>query len=157
LHQDFTVDFLPNPGTIGGTKIVTINITKASMQASTNNGLAQVNVCFEAPFMFPVKPGTPALQLSEPGVFRGLLPDCGDPTCVAECESVAGGARIVVQAPGGNQDPRYGPYSPGRLFSLSLSLSLGRNHHRAPSPSSRARHCAADGRHRDLRARSARG
>src|SRR5262249_14278651 len=62
LHQDFTVDFQPDPGTIGGTKIVTINITKASMQASTNNGLAQVNVCFEAPFMFPVKPGTPALQ-----------------------------------------------------------------------------------------------
>ena len=109
LAQDFTVDFQPNLGTIGGTKIVTINITKAAMQASANNGLAQVNMCFEAPFTFPVKPGTPALQQPTPGVYRGLLPDCGAPPCVADRQSVGGGARIMVRAPGGNEDPRYGP------------------------------------------------
>jgi len=110
LAQDFTVDFLPDPGTIGGTKIVTINITKASMQASTNNGLSQVNVCFEEPFAFAVKPGTPALQPGPgPGVSHGLLPDCGTPPCVKDRQSVGGGARNVVWAPAGNQDPRYGP------------------------------------------------
>jgi hypothetical protein len=109
LHQDFAVDFMPDPGTTGGTKIVTITITKAAMHASANNGLAQVNMCFEAPFTFAVKPGTPALQPSGAGVFRGLLPDCGTPPCVADRQSVGGGARIVVRAPGGDQDPRYGP------------------------------------------------
>jgi hypothetical protein len=110
LARDFTVDFLPDPGTTGGTKIVTINITKASMQASTNNGLSQVNVCFEAPFVFAVKPGTPALQpVGGPPPFRGLLPDCGAPPCIADRQSVGGGARIVVRAPGGDQDPRYKP------------------------------------------------
>jgi hypothetical protein len=108
LAQDFTVDFQPDPGTVGGTKVVTINITKASMQASTNNGLSQVNVCFEAPFMFAVKPGF-LLQSSGPGLFRGLLPDCGTAPCIADRQSVGGGARIVVRAPGGDQDPRYKP------------------------------------------------
>jgi hypothetical protein len=108
LAQDFTVDFQPDPGTVGGTKVVTINITKASMQASTNNGLSQVNVCFEAPFVFAVKSGS-LLQSSGPGLFRGLLPDCGTPPCIADRQSVGGGARIVVRAPGGDQDPRYKP------------------------------------------------
>ena len=108
LAEDFIVDFLPDPGTVGGIKIVTINITKAAMQASANNGLAQVNVCFGAPFVFPVKPGTPKLQSFE-GLNIGLLPDCGTPPCVADRKSVGGGATIVVRAPGGDQDPRYGP------------------------------------------------
>lgn len=109
LAQDFTVDFLPDPGTVGGTKLVTIDITKAAMQASTNNGLSQVNVCFGAPFVFAVKPGTPPLQVGPGGLNIGLLPDCGTPPCVADRQSVGGGARIVVNAPGGDQDPRYGP------------------------------------------------
>jgi uncharacterized protein DUF11 len=109
LAQDFGVEFVPNPGTVGGTKIVTINISKAAMQASTNNGLSQVNVCFGAPFVFAVKPGTPPLQPGPGGINIGLLPDCGVPPCVASRQSVGGGARIVVNAPGGNQDPRYGP------------------------------------------------
>ena len=108
LAQDFIVDFQPDPGTVGGIKTVTINITKAAMQASANNGLAQVNVCFGAPFVFPVKPGTPKLQNFE-GLNIGLLPDCGTPPCVADRKSVGGGATIVVRAPGGDQDPRYGP------------------------------------------------
>jgi hypothetical protein len=108
LPNDFIVDFLPDPGTVGGNKIVTLNITKEAMQASANNGLAQVNICFgvPAPSTFPVKPGTPALQLFE-GFNIGLLPDCGAPPCVADRQSVGGGARIVVNAPGGDQDPRY--------------------------------------------------
>ena len=89
LAQDFIVDFQPDPGTVGGVKTVTINITKAAMQASANNGLAQVNVCFGAPFIFPVKPGTPKLQNFE-GVKIGLLPDCGTPPCVADRKSVEG-------------------------------------------------------------------
>lgn len=108
LARDFVVDFLPDQGTVGGIKTVTINITKEAMQASTNNGLAQVNVCFGAPFAFPVKPGTPNLQ-SFDGLNIGLLPDCGAPPCVADRRSVGGGATIVVRAPGGDQDPRYGP------------------------------------------------
>jgi hypothetical protein len=108
LGQDFTVDFLPNPGTVGGIKTVTINITKAAMQASANNGLSQVNVCFGAPFVFLVKPGTPKLQTFA-GLNIGLLPDCGAPPCVANRQSAGGGATIVVRAPGGDQDPRYGP------------------------------------------------
>jgi hypothetical protein len=109
LPNDFIVDFLPDPGTVGGQKTVTLNITKAAMQASANNGLSQVNICFgiPAPFTFPVKPGTPRLQLFE-GFNIGLLPDCGAPPCVANRQSVGGGARITVLAPGGDQDPRYG-------------------------------------------------
>jgi hypothetical protein len=118
LAQDFTVDFQPNPGTVGGTKIVTIDITKAAMQASSNNGLSQVNVCFEAPFTFDAKLG---LEGPAQGPFRGLLLNCGTPVpgasppraagppCVSDRVSVGGGARIVVRAPGGDQDPRYGP------------------------------------------------
>jgi len=109
LPKDFVVDFVPDPGTVGQEKTVTIEITKAAMQASTNNGLSQVNVCFGAPFAFPVKSGTPALQ-DGPGGFKvGLLPDCGAPPCVKSRQAVGGGARIVVRAPGGSEDPRYGP------------------------------------------------
>jgi len=108
LARDFIVDFVPDPGTVGGIKTVTINISKAAMQASANNGLAQVNVCFGAPFVFLVKPGTPNRQTFA-GLNIGLLPDCGTPPCVADRQSVGGGARIVVRAPGGDQDPRYGP------------------------------------------------
>ena len=54
------------------------------MQASANNGLSQVNVCFGAPFVFPVKAGTPALQIGPDGFNIGLLPDCGAPPCVAD-------------------------------------------------------------------------
>jgi hypothetical protein len=108
LANDFIVDFLPDPGTIGGQKTVTLNISKEAMQASTNNGLSQVNVCFgvPAPNTFPVKPGTPALQPFD-GFNIGLLPDCGAPPCVANRQSVGGGASITVLAPGGDQDPRY--------------------------------------------------
>ena len=111
LANDFIVDFLPDPGTVGKEKRVTIDITKAAMQASTNNGLAQVNVCFgvPAPATFPAKPGTPAPQPTADGFNIGLLPNCGTPPCVANRQSVGGGARIVVRAPGGAQDPRYGP------------------------------------------------
>src|SRR4029077_16086673 len=50
LAHDFSVDFLPDPGTVAGAKTVTLNIPKAAMQASANNGLSQVNICFGAPF-----------------------------------------------------------------------------------------------------------
>lgn len=111
LADDFIVDFLPDPGTVGQEKSVTIEITKAAMQASANNGLAQVNVCFgvPAPATFLVKPGTQPPQLTRDGFNIGLLPDCGTPPCVADRKSVGGGATIVVRAPGGDQDPRYGP------------------------------------------------
>ena len=111
LANDFIVDFLPDPGTVGQEKRVTIDITKAAMQASANNGLAQVNVCFgvPAPATFLVKPGTQQPQLTRDGFNIGLLPDCGAPPCVAGRKSVGGGATIVVRAPGGDQDPRYGP------------------------------------------------
>jgi len=111
LADDFIVDFLPDPGTDGQEKSVTIEITKAAMQASANNGLAQVNVCFgvPAPATFLVKPGTQPPQLTRDGFNIGLLPDCGTPPCVADRQSVGGGARIVVRAPGRDQDPRYGP------------------------------------------------
>ena len=106
LANDFIVNFLPDPGTVGGQKTAILNISKAAMQASTNNGLSQVNICFGAPFVFPVKPGTPALQPFD-GLNIGLLPDCGAPPCVANRQSVGGGAAITVLAPGGDQDPRY--------------------------------------------------
>ena len=91
LARDFIVDFQPDPGTVGGVN-VTINITKAAMQASANNGLAHVNVCFGAPFVFPVKPGTPQPQSFE-GLKIGLLPDCGAPPCVADRQSVGRGSQ----------------------------------------------------------------
>jgi hypothetical protein len=106
LANDFIVNFLPDPGTVGGQKTAMLNISKAAMQASANNGLSQVNICFGAPFTFPVKPGTPALQDFQ-GLKIGLLPNCGQPPCVADRQSVGGGARITVLAPGGDQDPRY--------------------------------------------------
>jgi len=106
LANDFIVNFLPDPGTVGGQKTAILSISKTAMQASTNNGLSQVNICFGAPFTFPVKPGTPALQDFQ-GLKIGLLPDCGLPPCVANRQSAGGGANITVLAPGGDQDPRY--------------------------------------------------
>jgi hypothetical protein len=107
LDRDFTVDFLPNAGTVGRTKTVTLTIGRDAMKQAADNGVAHLNMCFGAPFMFAVKPGTPALQNPAPGLFVGLLPDCGTPPCVSKRKGQGGAGIIVAQAPGGNEDPRY--------------------------------------------------
>lgn len=108
LDRDFTVDFVPNPGTVGRAKTVTLTISKGAMQDTTDNGVAHLEMCFGAPFMFAVKPGTPPLQNPAPGLFVGLLPDCGTAPCVSKRKGQGGAGIIVAQAPGGDQDPRYG-------------------------------------------------
>ena len=107
LDRDFTVDFLPNPGTVGRAKTVSLTIGRDAMKDSTDNGVAHLEMCFGAPFMFAVKNGTPPLQNPAPGLFVGLLPDCGTPPCVSKRKGQGGAGIIVAQAPGGVQDPRY--------------------------------------------------
>ena len=107
LDRDFTVDFVPNPGTVGRTKTVTLTIGREAMKQAADNGVAHLEMCFGAPFMFAVKPNTPPLQQPTPGFFVGLLPDCGTPPCVSKRKGQGGAGIIVAQAPGGDQDPRY--------------------------------------------------
>lgn len=108
----FTVEFLPDPNTGGGQKTVTLHIPKSFMHRDTSNGVSFVNMCFEAPFPFVAKGGSPAPQVPPgSGVFRGLLPDCANPParpCVSARTGEGGGAAITALAPGGDQDPRYG-------------------------------------------------
>jgi hypothetical protein len=106
---DFAVDFLPNQGSTGRAKVVTATITKEAMTRLPENGAAHINMCFGAPFRFPVKPGTPRLQQFD-GLFVGLLPDCGSPPCVSKRKKTHAGQGVIeVRAPGGDQDPRYSP------------------------------------------------
>lgn len=107
LDRDFAVDFVPNPGTVGRAKTVTLTISKTAMQDTTDNGVAHLEMCFGAPFTFAVKPGTPPLQNPAPGLFVGLLPDCGTAPCVSKRKGQGGAGVIVARAPGGDQDPRY--------------------------------------------------
>ena len=109
LDRDFTVDFVPNPGTVGRAKTVSLSIASGAMKDATDNGVAHVEMCFGAPFEFPVKAGTtPSREQMQFGLFVGLLPDCGTPPCVTKRKGQGGGALIVAQAPGEPQDPRYG-------------------------------------------------
>jgi hypothetical protein len=107
LDRDFTVDFVPNAGSVGRAKTVALTISRDAMKDSTDNGVAHLEMCFGAPFMFTVKPGTPPLQNPAPGLFVGLLPDCGTPPCVSKRKGQGGAGIIVAKAPGGDQDPRY--------------------------------------------------
>jgi hypothetical protein len=109
---DFAVDFIPNPPEgPGREKVATLTIDKKTMNAQPDNGAALLNMCFEAPFRFAVKPRTPALQGPEQGPFRGLLPDCGAfaPPCVSKRNKTRSGQGVIeARAPGGDEDPRYG-------------------------------------------------
>jgi hypothetical protein len=109
LQQDFIVEFLPtNADMLGRAKTISLAISASAMKDATDNGVAHVNVCFGAPFnTFAVKPGTPPIQNPAPGLFVGLLPDCGAPPCVSKRKGNGGGALIELRAPGGNEDPRY--------------------------------------------------
>jgi hypothetical protein len=109
VQGDFAVDFLPNPGFTGRQKLATLTISKEAMQALPENGAAQMNMCFGAPFRFAVKPGTPPLQEPQPGFFVGLLPDCGTPPCVSKRNKTQAGQGVIqARAPGGDKDPRFG-------------------------------------------------
>ena len=112
LAQDFIVDFLANPGTTGGTKTVTVVISKEIMNTLPANGAAQLNMCFAAPFPFATKLGF-APTPDQFGLNVGVLPDCsatvGSPCVSKRNKTQSGQGVIVVNAPGGDQDPRYGP------------------------------------------------
>jgi hypothetical protein len=84
------------------TKLLTFTIDKTDMNSSPNNGAAQLELCFGAPYLFTTKSGGQAMT--------GLLPDCGTPPCVvSRKKNQAGDGIIVVQAPGGTQDPAFRP------------------------------------------------
>jgi hypothetical protein len=106
LDRDFTVDFLPNAGSVGRAKTVALTIGREAMKDLTDNGVAHLEMCFGAPFTFAVKPGTPDLQNPVPGLFVGLLPNCGDPPCVSKRKG-QGGAGVIVARTDEDQDPRY--------------------------------------------------
>jgi len=112
LAQDFIVDFLANPGTTGGTKTVTVVISKEIMNTLPANGAALLNMCFAAPFPFATKLGF-APTPDQFGLNVGVLPDCsatvGSPCVSKRNKTQSGQGVIVVNAPGGDKDPRYGP------------------------------------------------
>jgi hypothetical protein len=102
LARSFAVDFIPDPAGTGRTKVVTATISKDVMSQIPENGAAHLEMCFGAPFTFTVKPGTPPLQQPQPGLFIGLLPDCGSAPCVSRRNKTKAGQGIIeVQAPGG--------------------------------------------------------
>jgi hypothetical protein len=84
------------------TKRLTFTVDKTDMNSTPNNGAAQLEMCFGAPYLFTTKAGGQAMT--------GLLPDCGTPPCVvSRKKEQAGDGIIVVQAPGGPQDPAFRP------------------------------------------------
>jgi hypothetical protein len=84
------------------TKLLTFTIDKTDINATPNNGAAALEMCFSAPYLFTTKSGGRAMT--------GLLPDCGTPPCVvSRKKDQAGDGIIVVQAPGGTQDPAFRP------------------------------------------------
>jgi hypothetical protein len=105
--SDFAVDFVPTGAVTGRAKLVTLTIDKQTMNQLPSNGAALLNMCFGAPFTFPIKPSTPPLQQQD-GLNIGLLPDCGLPPCVSKRNKTRSGQGVIeVRAPGGTEDPRY--------------------------------------------------
>jgi hypothetical protein len=105
----FAVDFLPDFEGMGRAKVATLTIDKQTMNEQPDNGASMLNMCFGALFRFPVKPGTADLQEPEPGLFVGLLPDCGEPPCVSKRNKTGAGQGVIeARAPRGDDDPRFG-------------------------------------------------
>jgi hypothetical protein len=96
-------------------KTVTSTIDKRTMNASPNNGVSFLQMCFGAPYAFATRPGTTPTGFDTNGdsiddFFYGLLPDCGTAPCVSSRNKTkAGDGVIVTQAPAGSQDPAYRP------------------------------------------------
>ena len=90
-------------------KTVTFVIDKRVMNASANNGVSFLEMCFGAPYVFTTKSGVPATpDPNGSGLYIGLLPDCGSLPCVsARRKDRAGNGIIVAQTPPG--DPFYRP------------------------------------------------
>ena len=96
------------------TKTVSATIDRRVLSAQ-HRSASSVQMCFGAPYPFTPRPGASLHSLDTNGdgaadFYYALLPDCGAAPCVAkrkqssDCDAI-----IVVQAPGGSQDPAYRP------------------------------------------------
>ena len=96
-------------------KLVVFTVDKRVMNASPNNGVSFLQMCFAAPFPYATRTGAPPAQVDVDGDgltdwFVATLPDCGAPPCVAaRHKDKAGSGVIEVRAPGGTEDPAYRP------------------------------------------------
>ena len=96
-------------------KLVVFTIDKRVMNASPNNGVSFLQMCFAAPFTYATRTGAPPAQVDADGDgltdwFVATLPDCGVPPCVvSRHKDKAGNGVIEVRAPGGTVDPAYRP------------------------------------------------
>jgi hypothetical protein len=96
-------------------KRVTYTIDKRVMNASPNNGVSFLQMCFAAPFTFATRAGAPPAEADVDGDghtdwYYATLPDCGAPPCVASRhKDRAGNGVIEVRAPAGAEDPAYRP------------------------------------------------
>ena len=127
LAQDFIVDFLANPGTTGGTKTVTVVISKEIMNTLPANGAALLNMCFAAPFPFAIKPGSPQHRTSSDstsGCCRTAAPRLA---MRLQAQQDAGQARavIVVQAPGRRPGSALRPVEPPGRYGQRSDRGFG--------------------------------
>jgi hypothetical protein len=96
-------------------KLVVFTVDKRVMNASPNNGVSFLQMCFAAPFPYATRTGAPPAQVDADGDgltdwFVATLPDCGVAPCVAaRHKDKAGNGVIEVRAPGGTEDPAYRP------------------------------------------------
>jgi hypothetical protein len=96
-------------------KRVVYTIDKRVMNASPNNGVSALQMCFAAPFTFATRTGGAPQEADVDGDgaidwYYATLPDCGTPPCVASRhKDRAGNGVIEVRAPAGAEDPAYRP------------------------------------------------
>jgi hypothetical protein len=94
-------------------KTGTFTLRHPGSPADARAAAHEVQICFEAPYPFPARPGYGVAE--HDGVFDGVLPDCaasgGTPgPCVTHRGIVRDGrgwvARIQFRVPAGPQDPK---------------------------------------------------
>jgi hypothetical protein len=94
------------------TKTLVETISKALMNASSDNGASHIQMCFGAPYSFLTRSGQQAQPVAgfTPAWYVGLLPDCGSAPCVsARNKDRSGQGIITVEVPAGALDPAFRP------------------------------------------------
>ena len=98
-HAPFVTEINSTDSATTGTKTDTVTIYKQYVNAQPNNGAAFFQVCYQAPYTFTTRDGTPATE-DPTGTFTGLLPDCASqnpqPPCILMKNKTGKGDVVIV-------------------------------------------------------------